>query len=262
MGINLDPKVTNITWFGGDTSAVPLPTGDGKISEQLSFLSQKMDVVARRLDYWDIYKFEDSINNSQDLGNAIARLNPNHALVINTNMDINNDISLFNFINSPNQQLHRGDVILKQDNGSLIHIPSKSAGILYPATWDSDSNAITLQYAATLDDILTSTAGSNAITYQQNENGVIESSPLTITITEPSLAYSFESSNTTDSFDALEQIPNQPIVKTFITSTNGSGDSVYEELIVDISLTSNGSQYTYNILDTIPSALSIKVIAK
>ena len=114
-GINLDPKITNITWFGGNTKVIDFASITDPI-EMLTLLNQKLDLVVREWDYWDIYKFESSINDVNDIDTAEASLTPNHALVVN--VDIPGQANT-NDSNSRRESYNRGDVILKKENSQV-----------------------------------------------------------------------------------------------------------------------------------------------
>lgn len=229
MAINLDPKRTNITWFGGETKIISQTYSANNPIEFLTYLNSKMDLVVREWDYWDVYKFESSVNNGEDLTSAIAGLTPNHSLVINTTFAREDDT------------YNRGDVILKKENGDIIHIPSKSPGIFYPFSLHNESGVYKLvyKYATNLDELPTT---GQEIKYDPED---YSSLPIEIQGSASS-AYSikenFVNLGSTYTFTALTNI--NPIIKAFI-----GNDIAAEEININYKLTLNNNQYTINFLD-------------
>lgn len=252
MAINLDPKRTNITWFGGNTRAVsPIKAGDPLLTF-LTNLNSKMDLVIREWDYWDIYKFESSVNDNDDLTSAIAGLTPNHSLVINTTFA------------REDESYNRGDVILKKENGDIIHIPSRSPGIFYPATFEKNDGTntytLTYKYAATTADLPVGSGSGTDISFDPN-NGY-QSSALMIDSGSNSTAYAIREELSADHlsimFPAIENL--NPIVKTFL----GSWDGGAEEIYINYNIVNDNDNYviTFDIINDFPSNRHIFAIVK
>lgn len=187
MAINLDPKLTNITWFGGDSRVIDTTniSADAKtIKDYLTLLNTKMDQAVRDYDYWDAYKFELSVDKAEDLGQAIMALNPNHSLVINV------DQATYN-----NTIYNRGDILLKKENGDLIHVPGRSNGIFYveSASGAGDNTGLcnlTYAYANTADQIIAATAEASGSYLQYTEaDGIIRSNAIQLAMSGSGQSY-------------------------------------------------------------------------
>lgn len=126
MSIYLDKKGTNITWLQNRTSdGESLPyqqTRNGsELAENLRFLERKTQLAAREIGYLDVYRFSCTVDMSQEFGYKFSQLANNTSLVINCEpFDFKGDT------------FRRGDVVIKNDEGQMLHIQATSKGIFYP----------------------------------------------------------------------------------------------------------------------------------
>lgn len=132
-------QFSNISWYDWGTMIhIQSPAGHSNMSDiifsNFSTLDKKVDASMRELDYFDMYRFVGSVNSTQSYKLAYASLPNNRALAVVANFD----------------KYHSGDIILKNDQGQEILIPTKQAGIFVPQYYKyndvSNPSAILLKY--------------------------------------------------------------------------------------------------------------------
>ena len=111
-----------------------------KISNALSIVNKNLEKTQRNLTYFDVYKFYSAITSESEFVSKINELPPNMATIINTT-----------YFTYDNQAYKQGDVVVRNNNGELIHIESISGGYYYPSSLekiDNDSGkTYTLHYS-------------------------------------------------------------------------------------------------------------------
>lgn len=103
------------------------------IQTNLMWCDKIISDAVRSLEYWDVYRFEGSVNNSNDFLKQYNALTNNHALVINVAFD----------------KYRIGDVVLKDNNGSQQIISAGQSGTFVPDTYVN--GIITYKYVASVD---------------------------------------------------------------------------------------------------------------
>lgn len=239
MAINLDPKITNITWFGGNTKVIDFTGISNDPIKMLTLLNQKLDLVVREWDYWDIYKFESSINDVNDIDTAEASLTPNHALVVN--VDIPGQANTGNSTGR-RDSYSRGDVILKKENGDTVHIKTKATGIFYPSelvAGSAGTYSLKYKYAATLADLPTGTG--SGISFDPDNN--YQSTTIDL-VGASSTNYAVLSLVSSSDLQFAKLTNINPVIKFFLVSGNTN-----EEVITGYDLTETSSNYTVHCAD-------------
>jgi len=244
----INPKLSNIDWFGTYNESTPPSHG----IEFLTWLSKKLDITVRQWDYWDIYKFSGSVNSAEGFGTALAQLVPNHALVINTPYFEYNTVGY-----------QRGDVVLKQDNGDLVHILSQSPGIYFPKTINQTELGavnITYGYATSLNELpTTGDISYNPLTHDSN----------TITLnlgTDYSTTYNQLFNNEASGTFSVIAAPNNEILPPIAKSwyVNAEASDAIEELITDIAINNASDSFMWEAPDlaAVGSAVNYLVMFK
>lgn len=247
MAIYFDKKATNITWLNIEEKTLPYkePDNISKISANLQFLNDRLNLATFKLDYWDIYKFQYSLIDKEQFDVVWAKLLPNTSMIINTT----------NSFDHKNVTYNPGDVLVKTDKGERVHIRNKQSGIFYPQkfTYDNGNGKITYGYARNFNEIINNSLNSG-ITWAE-VNGKLQGK---INFSEAGL-------NTTQSY-CLIRTPNNgqitfpkaifegqlltPSIK-FYTDEN-------EEIYYNLHITTAGNNIT---VSNIPSIVT-KVVVK
>jgi hypothetical protein len=89
--------------------------------ERLNELDQAIASVKKNITYLDTLNIIDAVTNSDNFAAQVNALTPNSSLVINTEPFDQN-----------NENYSRGDIILKDANDRIHHIPGQSGGLYYP----------------------------------------------------------------------------------------------------------------------------------
>lgn len=100
-----------------------------KISNALSIVNKNLEKTQRNLTYFDVYKFYSAITSESEFVSKINELPPNMATIINTT-----------YFTYDNQAYKQGDVVVRNNNGELIHIESISGGYYYPSSLEKVRN--------------------------------------------------------------------------------------------------------------------------
>ena len=100
-----------------------------KIQANLEFLDQKLELAQRKLSMFDFYQITTYVSNGNDYQTAVDKLEPNPSLVCTESFVANN------------KNFGRGDIVYKQENGSVEHIRAERAGIYAPIELTKDSNS-------------------------------------------------------------------------------------------------------------------------
>ena len=103
------------------------------IQTNLVWCDKIINNAVRSLEYWDVYRFEGSVNNSSDFLKQYNALTNNHALVINVAFD----------------KYKIGDVVLKDNNGTQQIISAGQSGTFVPDTYVN--GVITYKHVASVD---------------------------------------------------------------------------------------------------------------
>lgn len=129
MSINLKKSTT----FWNANGSENMPHSNVKdlqtLNENLNWYAQQVVNAKRDIEYWDVYRFDGSIDSKEDFDSKYAALPNNHALVINVDID----------------KYRTGDVVIKDNNGEQILVKSKQNGIFQPKTYDKET--LTYVYA-------------------------------------------------------------------------------------------------------------------
>lgn len=163
MAIYFDKKATNITWLDIEEKTLPYkePNNVSKISANLHFLNDRLNLATFKLDYWDIYKFQYSLIDKEQFDIIWAKLLPNTSMIINTT----------NSFDHKNVTYNPGDVLVKTDRGERVHIRNKQSGIFYPQKFTYDSitkdGQITYGYARSFNEIISNNKLSDKIEWTE-----------------------------------------------------------------------------------------------
>ena len=102
MPINLKKSTT----FWNANGSENMPHSNVKdlqtLNENLNWYAQQVVNAKRDIEYWDVYRFDGSIDSKEDFDSKYAALPNNHALVVNVDID----------------KYQTGDVVIKDNNPS------------------------------------------------------------------------------------------------------------------------------------------------
>lgn len=192
----------NLSAFTATNSASISPTIDwtaAKNAKQfvnnLKSLETLIKDNTRSIQYWDVYRFSDSVEDASDFATKWANLENNHSLVINADFD----------------GYTVGDVVIKADDGNQITVKSRQNGIYQPKSYKD--NVLTYGYISSVTD---------------NDKEVSVSGFDVGTVTDKIYSAKLEPSNGECSFNAIEGI--QPVIKLFL-----DGEEVYSsyQIVLD-----------------------------
>ena len=131
MSINLKKSTT----FWNANGSENMPHSNVKdlqtLNENLNWYAQQVVNAKRDIEYWDVYRFDGSVDSKEDFDSKYAALPNNHALVVNVDID----------------KYQTGDVIIKDNNGEQILVKSKQNGVFKPDTYDKNKKTLTYIYA-------------------------------------------------------------------------------------------------------------------
>ena len=91
------------------------------IKTVLNNLNQQINELERKVTFWDVYNITQTIVSENEFLSKIPLLNAGEAAIINVNM-----------VKVAEEYYYRGDIIYKQSNGALLHIPAENSGIYVP----------------------------------------------------------------------------------------------------------------------------------
>ena len=136
MSINLKKSTT----FWNANGSENMPHSNVKdlqtLNENLNWYAQQVVNAKRDIEYWDVYRFDGSVDSKEDFDSKYAALPNNHALVINVDTD----------------KYKTGDVVIKDNNSEQILVKSKQNGIFKPDTYDKNKETLTYVYANSVSD--------------------------------------------------------------------------------------------------------------
>lgn len=136
MSINLKKSTT----FWNANGSENMPHSNVKdlqtLNENLNWYAQQVVNAKRDIEYWDVYRFDGSIDSKEDFDSKYAALPNNHALVVNVDID----------------KYQTGDVVIKDNNGEQILVKSKQNGIFKPDVYDKNKKTLTYVYADSVSD--------------------------------------------------------------------------------------------------------------
>lgn len=224
MSINLKKSTT----FWNANGSENMPHSNVKdlqtLNENLNWYAQQVVNAKRDIEYWDIYRFDGSIDSKEDFDSKYAALPNNHALVVNVDID----------------KYQTGDVIIKDNNGEQILVKSKQNGIFKPDTYDKNKETLTYVYTDSVSD--------------DNRSIGIE-----ISATDPSSIVNVYSVNITPTRASITAngsviFAKNGDIKPFIKMFDKSGEEVYA--CIDLTVSSNNY-----VISNIPPIVE-KVVVK
>lgn len=87
----------------------------------LDNLNQQINDLERKVTFWDVYNITQTIISENEFLSKTPLLNAGEAAIINANM-----------VKVAEEYYYRGDILYKQLDGSLLHIPAENSGIYVP----------------------------------------------------------------------------------------------------------------------------------
>lgn len=119
---------SNISAFTAENSSYTSPvigwqaiTDFNALTSDLALLENQIKQNTRSIQYWDVYRFSDSVESKEDFADKWAALANNHALVINANFDSYNI----------------GDVVIKTDDGNQVTVGARQNGFFAPVSYEN-----------------------------------------------------------------------------------------------------------------------------
>ena len=106
--------------------------------ERLNELDQAIASVKKNITYLDTLNIVDAVIDSDNFAAQVNALTPNSSLVINTEP-----------FNEGGINYSRGDIILKDANDIIHHIPGQQGGIYYPNSITPNGSNYNIQYKFT-----------------------------------------------------------------------------------------------------------------
>lgn len=224
MSINLKKSTT----FWNANGSENMPHSNVKdlqtLNENLNWYAQQVVNAKRDIEYWDVYRFDGSVDSKEDFDSKYAALPNNHALVINVDID----------------KYQTGDVVIKDNNGEQILVKSKQNGIFKPDTYDKNKETLTYVYA-------------NSVSGDDRSRGI------EISAADPASIINVYSVNATPTRASI--IANGSVtfakngdIKPFIKMFDKNGEEVYA--CIDLTVSSNNY-----IISNIPPIVE-KVVVK
>ena len=92
------------------------------IKTALNNLNQQINELERKVTFWDVYNITQTIVSENEFLSKIPLLNAGEAAIINVNM-----------VKVAEEYYYRGDIVYKQSDGALLHIPAENSGIYVPS---------------------------------------------------------------------------------------------------------------------------------
>lgn len=224
MSINLKKSTT----FWNANGSENMPHSDVKdlqtLNENLNWYAQQIVNAKRDIEYWDVYRFDGSVDSKEDFDSKYAELPNNHALVVNVDID----------------KYQTGDVVIKDNNGEQILVKSKQNGIFKPDTYDKNKETLTYVYTDSVSD---------------NDRSI----GIEISATDPFSIVNVYSVNATPTRASITANGNVTFakngdIKPFIKMFDKSGEEVYA--CIDLTVSSNNY-----VISNIPPIVE-KVVVK
>ena len=198
-----------------------------KYQENIKYLKEKIDNIKKEISYFDAYNITDVVTDSKTFPHQLSSLLPNHSLIINTETSFSYNEVIYS----------RGDILLKQSNGKIIHIKAQTGGVYYPSEMVGSNGTYTITYLYS--PVPPSDADNADVKKQYTFKNITSLAPETI------YGLCEKITNGEYSFNKIEEI--QPIIQFFLVEDEIPG----EQIIIDYKLTSNDSNtWVVNIEDT------------
>lgn len=92
------------------------------IKEALDDLNRQINELERKVTFWDVYNITQTITSESEFLSKTPLLSAGEAAIINVNM-----------IKVADKYYYRGDIIYRQVDNTLLHIPAENSGIYVPS---------------------------------------------------------------------------------------------------------------------------------
>lgn len=92
------------------------------IKTALDNLNQQINELERKVTFWDVYNITQTITSESEFLSKTPLLSAGEAAIINVNM-----------IKVADKYYYRGDIIYRQVDNTLLHIPAENSGIYVPS---------------------------------------------------------------------------------------------------------------------------------
>ena len=92
------------------------------IKTALDNLNQQINELERKVTFWDVYNITQTITSESEFLSKTPLLSAGEAAIINVNM-----------IKVADKYYYRGDIIYRQIDSALLHIPAENSGIYVPS---------------------------------------------------------------------------------------------------------------------------------
>lgn len=92
------------------------------IKAALDNLNQQINELERKVTFWDVYNITQTITSESEFLSKTPLLSAGEAAIINVNM-----------IKVADKYYYRGDIIYRQVDNTLLHIPAENSGIYVPS---------------------------------------------------------------------------------------------------------------------------------
>jgi hypothetical protein len=92
------------------------------IKEALNDLNRQINELERKVTFWDVYNITQTITSESEFLSKTPLLSAGEAAIINVNM-----------IKVADKYYYRGDIIYRQVDNTLLHIPAENSGIYVPS---------------------------------------------------------------------------------------------------------------------------------
>ena len=106
--------------------------------QRLNDLDKKITSVKKNITYLDALNITDAVISKENFAAQVNALVPNSSLVINTEP-----------FNENGENYNRGDVILKDANDTVHHIPGQQGGLYYPTSVTQNETNYNINYKFT-----------------------------------------------------------------------------------------------------------------
>ncbi len=188
-------------------------------NEKLQSIHDRINKLHKQLTYWDLYHITQTVSSADEFGLKFSALNIGESMIINASKSFMQDQRLYS----------RGDIVMKMENGEMLYIAGRNAGVYKPSNItlkDNNNLAITYEF---LDYQPTTTE-------EKNLNYVV-----TLTNIQAKAAYSINQSiESTCEFKVItvDGKDIQPVIKFFLDN---------EEVYIDYQLTLSNGYYTVTV---------------
>lgn len=202
-------------------------TGPTDYEKNIEYLKEKINNIKKEISYFDAYNITDVVIDSKTFPNQLSSLPLNHSLVINTEIPFSHNEVVYS----------RGDILLKQSNGKIVHIKAQTGGVYYPSKITESNGTYTITYSYSP---VPPSGDENAVVKKQ-----IDFDNITQLASEQIYGLCEEMKNGEYSFSKIENI--QPVIQFFLKNDSTPG----EQIIIDYNLTtSDDNKWIVTIEDT------------